>query len=176
MKFWITALLLALTIPYVTMAERKVMYRMESFTITSPAFRHGEPIPARYSCDGSNINPPLVITKAPPLTRGLALIADDPDAPSGSWVHWVVWNIPAQTLEIPESGLPAGSCQGLNDWKHNRYGGPCPPSGAHRYYFRLYALDTELQLAPSTTKSALEKAMRGHILAQAELMGTYRRR
>jgi len=148
---------------------------METLTITSPAFKHGEAIPARYTCDGADASPPLVIGTTPPTARMLALIMDDPDAPVGTWVHWVVWNIPVQTREIPENGLPPGSVLGLNDWKRNHYGGPCPPSGTHRYYFRVYALDTSPQLSSTTTKAGLERAMQGHILARGELMGTYRR-
>lgn len=149
---------------------------MDTLTISSPAFNHGEAIPPRYSCDGADASPPLVIGKIPPAARMLALIMDDPDAPAGTWVHWVVWNIPVQTREIPENSLPPGASQGKNDWKRNSYGGPCPPSGTHRYYFRLYALDTLLQLASSTTKADLERAMKGHILARGELMGIYRKR
>lgn len=148
---------------------------MEILTISSPAFSHGGAIPARYTCDGAHTSPPLVIGKIPPAALTLALIMDDPDAPMGTWVHWVVWNIPPGTGEITENGLPQGASQGRNDWKRNSYGGPCPPSGTHRYYLRLYALDTQLHLLPSTTKSDLEQAMQGHILARGELMGTYRR-
>lgn len=149
---------------------------MSTMTISSPAFKHGEAIPARYTCNEVNINPPLVFGNIPATARKLALIMDDPDAPAGTWVHWVVWNIPAQTREIPENSLPPGSVQGSNDWKRNSYGGPCPPSGTHRYYFRLYALDTSLQLTSTTTKTGLERAMEGHIVARGELMGTYRKR
>lgn len=148
---------------------------MDVLNISSPAFKHGEAIPARYGCDGADVSPPLVIGKTPPNTQMLALIMDDPDAPVITWVHWVAWNIPAQTREISENSLPPSARQGRNDWKHNSYGGPCPPSGTHRYYFKFYALDTSLQLASSTTKAELERAMQGHILAKGELMGTYRR-
>lgn len=149
---------------------------MNVLSISSPTFKHGEPIPVRYSCDGADVSPPLVIGKTPPNTQMLVLIMDDPDAPVVTWVHWIAWNIPAQTREIPENSLPPGARQGRNDWKRNSYGGPCPPSGTHRYYFKLYALDITLQLASSTTKTELERAMQGHILAKGELMGTYRRR
>jgi Raf kinase inhibitor-like YbhB/YbcL family protein len=176
MKLWIMALLLALTIPYVATIAKKEVVRMETVTISSPAFSHGEAIPARYTCDGADTSPPMIIGKIPPAAQSLALIMDDPDAPAGTWVHWVAWNIPTQTREIPENGLPLGADQGKNDWKRSSYGGPCPPSGTHRYYFRLYALDASLQLTPSTTKVDLERAMQGHILAKGELMGTYRRR
>ncbi len=149
---------------------------MEQLKISSPAFSHGESIPARYTCDGYDASPGLVIGKVPPAALSLALIVDDPDAPGGTWVHWVVWNIPAQVREIPENDLPPLAIQGKNDWKRNKYGGPCPPSGTHRYFFRIFALDTTLNLNSSTTKADLERAMQGHILAKGELMGTYRRR
>jgi Raf kinase inhibitor-like YbhB/YbcL family protein len=171
MTFPIIALLVALA---AASAAQKGVFRMETVTISSPAFTHGEAIPARYTCDGADVSPPLTIGTTPPEARSLALIMDDPDAPMGTWVHWVVWNIPAHTREIPEDGLPLGASQGRNDWRRSGYGGPCPPSGTHRYFFRLYALDTPLQLAPSTTKADLERAMQGHILARGELMGTYR--
>ncbi len=170
MKLLIAMMVLTLTVP-----NLKEMH-MGMLTISSPAFDHGEAIPARYTCDGADISPPLVIGKIPPAAQMLALIMDDPDAPAGTWVHWVVWNIPVQTTEIPENGLPLGASLGRNDWKRNSYGGPCPPSGTHRYYFKLYAIDRTLQLAASTTKIDLERAMEGHILAKAELMRTCRRR
>ncbi len=176
MKLWIMSLLLALTIPCLTAIAKKEVVRMDSLTISSSAFSHGEAIPARYTCNGADASPPLVIGKIPPTARSLALIMDDPDAPAGTWVHWVVWNIPVQTREILENTLPPGASQGRNGWKRNSYGGPCPPSGTHRYFFRLYALDTSLQLTSSATKADLERAMQGHILAKGELMGTYRRR
>jgi len=154
----------------------KEMRRMETLTITSPAFVQGEAIPARHTCDGNDTSPALVIARVPPAARTLALIMDDPDAPAGTWVHWVVWNIPAHTREIPESSLPPQAVQGKNSWPRTGYGGPCPPSGTHRYFFKVYALDTTLNLGPSTTKAVLERAMEGHVLARGELMGTYRRR
>ena len=168
--------LLALTVLCSTTAAKQEVFAMETLTISSPAFTHGEGIPARYTCDGTDASPPLAIGRIPPTARTLALIMDDPDAPSGNWVHWVVWNIPVQTREIPENVLPHGASQGRNGWKRNSYGGPCPPSGTHRYFFRLYALDAPLQLTSSGTKADLERAMQGHILARGELMGTYRRR
>jgi Raf kinase inhibitor-like YbhB/YbcL family protein len=150
--------------------------KMKELTITSPAFAEGKAIPARYTCEGPDISPALAFGAVPAGARSLALIVDDPDAPMGTWVHWVVWNIPPDTREIGEGSLPAGALQGMNDFRRNSYGGPCPPSGTHRYYFKLYALDTTLNLGTSTTKGALEKAMQGHVLAQGRLMGTYRRR
>jgi Raf kinase inhibitor-like YbhB/YbcL family protein len=157
-------------------AEGKEVRRMDTLTVSSPAFGHGEAIPAVYTCDGNDTSPAILIGKVPPAARSLALVMDDPDAPMGTWVHWVMWNIPPQTREIPEHSLPPQAVQGKNDWHRNDYGGPCPPSGTHRYFFRVYALDTTLQLGNSTTKAALERAMEGHVLAKGELMGLYRRR
>jgi len=149
--------------------------------INSPAFAHGAPIPREHTCDGKDVSPPLSFAAPPPGTLSLALIADDPDAPMGTWVHWVAWNIPAGSRSLPanlpgKDTLPDGTRQGINDFRRPGYGGPCPPSGTHRYYFRLYALDTSLDLPATTTRGDLDKAMRGHVLAQAELLGTYGRR
>lgn len=149
---------------------------MEKLTVSSMAFAEGAAIAVKYTCDGADVNPPLTIGAIPAGTRSLALIMDDPDAPVGTWVHWVAWNIPAQTNAIPENGLPAGASQGRNSWNRNGYGGPCPPSGTHRYFFKLYALRTTLTLAPTATKADLERAMQGHVLAAGQLMGTYKRR
>jgi len=154
----------------------KEVLAMENLNISSTAFKHGEAIPARYSCDGSDINPPLKIGPPPENTITIALIMDDPDAPVGTWVHWVVWNLPQETREILEKSLPSGAIQGKNSWKRNSYGGPCPPSGTHRYFFKIYALDTALNLNQATTKADLEQAMQDHILAKGELMGTYKRK
>ena len=159
-----------------TEALGKEVRTMEKLTVTSAAFAEGAAIAAKYTCDGVDASPPLLIGAAPAGTRSLALIMDDPDAPGGIWVHWVAWNIPPQTREIPENGMPAGAHQGHNNWKRNGYGGPCPPSGTHRYFFRLYALDTTLALAPSAAKADLQRAMEGHVLAAGQLMGTYKRR
>ena len=149
--------------------------------ISSPAFKHHEKIPGKYTCDGENVSPPLVIEDTPKNAKGLVLICDDPDAPMGTWVHWVVWNIPADAggLEenIPkEKKLDDGACQGITDFQRHGYGGPCPPGGTHRYYFKLYALDTELDLPGNSTKAALEAAMQGHLIAKGELMGKYKRK
>ena len=150
--------------------------KMADLKITCNSFAHNTEIPERYTCDGKDISPPLLIEAVPDGAKSLALIMDDPDAPVGIWVHWVLWSIPPQTREIKENSLPVGAVQGLNSWKRNSYGGPCPPSGTHRDFFKLYALDTILNLAPASTKADLERAMHGHILAQGELMGTYRRK
>lgn len=155
-----------------------------AMTLTSTAFNHGGAIPVRHTCDGEDVSPPLAWSGVPAGTKSLALIVDDPDAPDPDapkmvWVHWVVYNIPAAAAGLPEGAaarnLPAGTLLGRNDWKDARYGGPCPPIGRHRYFHKLYALDAVLPDLKKPTKAALEKAMAGHILAQAELVGTYRR-
>lgn len=150
--------------------------------LTSAAFTEGSPIPAQYTCDGRDVSPPLRWSGAPEGVRSFALIADDPDAPAGTWVHWVLYNLPANTIELPE-GIPptefvaGGGRQGRNDFGRLGYGGPCPPRGKpHRYFFKLYALDTMLDLPARATKQDVERAMRGHILAEGQLMGTYQRR
>jgi Raf kinase inhibitor-like YbhB/YbcL family protein len=174
---WLLAVLLVMQgsmLP--TGALGKEVRKMEKLTVTSAAFAEGAAIAAKYTCDGEDVSPPLAIGATPAGTRSLALIMDDPDAPVGIWVHWVAWNIPAQTREIPENGMPAGSQQGRNDWKRNDYGGPCPPSGTHRYFFKLYALDTTLALPTAANKADLERAMQGHVLAGGQLMGTYKKR
>ena len=149
--------------------------------LTSPAFAPGAAIPRKHSCEGGDIAPPLAWTDVPEATRSLALIVDDPDAPDPAapkmtWVHWVLLEIPKLAERLPEGGkpLPPGTHEGLNDWKRTGYGGPCPPIGRHRYFFKLYALDTNLDLA-RPTKAELEAAMQGHVLASAELMGTYQK-
>jgi len=141
--------------------------------ISSPAFQANALIPSKYTCDGPNINPPLKFEEVPSNAASLALIVDDPDAPAGIWVHWLLWNIDAKTQNIAENSVPNSSVQGKNDFDENSFGGPCPPSGTHHYAFKLYALDSMLSLPPSTNKSGLEKAMKGHILAEAQLIGTY---
>lgn len=140
--------------------------------ITSSAFRNNQPIPAKYTCEGINVNPPLNIGGLNASAKSLAFIVDDPDAPRGTWVHWVMWNIPV-AQGIKENDAPG--IQGLNDFQKNQYNGPCPPSGRHRYFFKVYALDTTLDLPASTVKSQLEKAMAGHIIAYGELQGFYER-
>jgi Raf kinase inhibitor-like YbhB/YbcL family protein len=150
-------------------------------TITSSAFRSGQPIPAKYACEGEDVSPPLRWSDLPADAKSLSLICDDPDAPVGTWVHWVVYDLPLKTSELTEKvptsqTLPDGAKQGRNDFKRVGYGGPCPPPGKpHRYYFKLYALDTGLGLKPGATKQDLLRAMEGHILAEAQLVGTYQR-
>jgi Raf kinase inhibitor-like YbhB/YbcL family protein len=148
------------------------------FELMSTAFEPGEPIPPQYTCDGDDVSPPLGWSDPPPDTQSFALICDDVDAPGGIWVHWVLYNLPAEARGLPEdvppeADLPDGSRHGENSWPRLGYGGPCPPSGTHRYVFRLYALDTALDLAVGATEEQLRQAMEDHILAQAELMGTY---
>ena len=152
-----------------------------SFTLSSPAFAQGATIPTRYTCDGADQSPPLKWTDAPAGAQSFALIMDDPDAPVGTWVHWLIFNIPASVTDLPAavattSTLADSFIQGTNSWHRVGYGGPCPPGGQHRYFFKLYALDTMLSLRSSAAKADLLRAMEGHILAQSELMGVYRRR
>ena len=149
-----------------------------SFTLTSSAFANGQSIPAKYSCIGSDYSPPLEWSEPPAGTKSLALIVDDPDAPMGTWVHWVLYNIPTTAHEWPENTpkdaeLPNGALQGRNSGRQIGYNGPCPPSGTHRYFFKLYALDAVLNIGPGAGKDQLLSAMQGHILAQSELMGTF---
>lgn len=148
--------------------------------ITSPAFKEGGKIPKKYTADGPNVSPPLKWESVPEGTQYLALICDDPDAPVGVWVHWVLYNLPAEIKSLPENvpskkTLENGAAQGTNDFRKIGYGGPAPPSGTHRYYFNLYALDTKLDLEPGAAKDDLLKAMKGHILAHGRLMGKYKR-
>lgn len=146
---------------------------MGNMRLTSPAFADQEMIPARYTCEGDDISPPLHMENVPAGTKSLALVVEDPDAPSGLWVHWTVWNMPPSTKEIGENAVPKEAVLGKNDWHRNTYGGPCPPSGTHRYVFRLHALDTILDLAGAEPKSALMEAMEGHVLEVAVLTGSY---
>jgi Raf kinase inhibitor-like YbhB/YbcL family protein len=150
------------------------------FELTSAAFAHGTPIPTQYSCDGEDVSPPLAWSDPPEGTQTFALINDDPDAPVGVWVHWVLYNIPGSLRSLDEAipvqeALEDGSLHGENSWGRRDYGGPCPPSGTHRYFFKMYALDTMLELDAGADKQKLLDAMEGHILAQAELMGTFSR-
>ena len=140
--------------------------------VTSPEFENGKKIPRKFTCEGDDINPTLIIEDIPAGTKSLALIVDDPDAPMGTWVHWVSFNIPVVS-QIDEDSIPGK--QGLNDFGRKDYGGPCPPSGTHRYFFKLYALDNVLDLNEGIKKEALEEAMEGHILDKAELIGLYKK-
>jgi Raf kinase inhibitor-like YbhB/YbcL family protein len=153
-----------------------------TLSVTSTAFAEGAPIPARHTCEGEDVAPPLAFSGAPAGTRSLALVVDDPDAPDPAapktvFVHWVVHDLPPDTAGLPEGGaLPGGAQVGLNDWKRAAYGGPCPPVGRHRYFFKLYALDAVLGDLGAPTKARLLEAMRGHVLAEAQLMGTYQKK
>jgi len=144
-----------------------------SLTLTSDAFATGQSIPAKYSCIGKNISPALAWNEPPAGTSSFALIVDDPDAPGGTWVHWVLYNIPANTHNLPESTATSGISVGKSSSGNMHYDGPCPPGGTHRYFFNLYALDSTISLSPGATKEQVLKAMKDHILAQAELMGTF---
>lgn len=155
-----------------------------ALTILSPAFSHQQEIPVRFTCDGQDISFPLSFAGQPASTKSLALIMDDPDAPDPkapkmTWVHWVLYNMEASSSGLEEGvaaeDLPAGTLPGLNDWKRTGYGGPCPPVGRHRYFLKLYALDTVLPDLNRPTKARLEEAMQGHIIEKAELIGTYQR-
>jgi Raf kinase inhibitor-like YbhB/YbcL family protein len=152
-----------------------------TFTISSPAFRDGDEIPVEFTCDGSNASPALAWASAPPGAKTLALLCDDPDAPNRSFVHWVLYNLPPTSAGMPQGVPPKGELedgilQGLNSARRVGYMGPCPPNGRHRYFFKLYALDKSLALTGSPTKEELLTAMKGHILGEAQLMGTYERR
>jgi Raf kinase inhibitor-like YbhB/YbcL family protein len=140
--------------------------------ITSSAFQGGANIPSKFTCEGTDISPPLQIADVPPGAKSLALIVDDPDAPSGLFTHWTVWNISPQTGTIGEGAAPKG-VHGTNDFGRSGYGGPCPPSGTHRYYFKMFALDRELDLPIGAKRGQLDAAMKGHMVGQGELMGRY---
>ena len=153
--------------------------------LSSPAFRNGGEIPVLYTCDGKDLSPPLTWSNLPEGTQSLVLIVDDPDAPDPAapkmtWVHWILYNLPRAAGGLPEAAtsakLPAGTSEGVNDWRRGGYGGPCPPIGRHRYFFKLYALDSVMPDLHRPTKRKLEKAIEGHILAEATLRGTYQRR
>ena len=158
-------------------SEKKGGRKMQ---ITSSAFTEGSMIPSKYTCDGQDISPPLEWENVSSGTKSFALVSDDPDAPMGTWVHWVVYNIPPNMNKLDEDVKPGkefkdGPIQGSNSWPRIGYGGPCPSSGTHRYYFKLYALDTVLDVKPGATKAQVLQAMKGHVLAEAQLMGKYKR-
>jgi len=174
---WIARLILIWTLAASLVAtERKLM----ELKLTSTAFAEGDMIPRQYTCDGKDVSPPLAWSGVPAAAKTLALISDDPDAPVGTWVHWVLFDVRASVQGLPEhvpteKTLPNGAKQGKNDFGRIGYGGPCPPGGTHRYYFKVYALDTELKLDAGVTKAQLLKAMEGHVLAEGQLMGRYKR-
>jgi len=144
--------------------------------IESPSFKSGASIPSKFTCQGDDVNPLLTIQDVPDQAQSLVLIMDDPDAPAGIWVHWLLWNISPHTSEISENSVPNKAVQGKNSWGKSTYGGPCPPTGTHRYFFKCYALDTTLSISSSANKDQLENAMQGHVVAAAELMATYKKR
>ncbi len=151
---------------------------MGNLTLKSSAFKEGDTIPRKFTCDGENVNPLLEIKDTPTGTKSFVLIVDDPDATNGkTWDHWVMWNIDPKTQYIMEDNLPSGAVQGINSWNKNKYGGPCPPQGAkpHRYMFKLYALDAALDLATSSTAADVERAMANHVIEKTTLMGLYGR-
>lgn len=167
----------------VVMTAGGVLARAEgNMRINSTAFSHETAIPTLYTCEGKDISPPITWSDIPPGAKSLALVVDDPDAPDPAapkmtWVHWVLYNLPAGNGGLPEgvSALPAGAKEGVNDWKRTGYGGPCPPIGRHRYFHKLYALDTVLPDLKQPTKAKLEEAMKGHVISEAQLMGTYQK-
>lgn len=144
--------------------------------LTSPAFAENELIPTQYTCDGEDISPPLHIKNVPLSAQSLALILNDPDAPGGAWVHWLVWNIPPRTKEMPEGTVPSGAIEGTTSFGRTGYGGPCPPAGIHRYHFELYAVARTISLGPRADKAKLVQALSQHILAQAVFIGLYARK
>jgi len=165
-----------------TAAGQQLSGRSGPMNITSSAFAQNGAIPKKYTCDGGDTSPPVAWSDVPAGAKSLALIVDDPDAPDPAaprmtWVHWVLYNLPPSSGGLAEGvkNLPAGTAEGMNDWQRTGYGGPCPPVGRHRYFHKLYALDTVLQGLKKPGKAALEKAMQGHVIARAELIGTYQR-
>ncbi len=165
----------------VSIVAKNNSQQQESFTLTSPVFKHNGKIPAKYTCDGENISPALAWSNTPKGTKSFVLIVDDPDAPGKTWVHWLLFNIQASTTMLPEKIEKGSFISGENDFYHMKggvfqYGGPCPPSGTHHYHFTIYALDTKLDLTKDHDKAAVVQAMDGHILAQTTLIGTYQRK
>jgi Raf kinase inhibitor-like YbhB/YbcL family protein len=149
------------------------MNATSSISITSPSFQAGGDIPAKFTCNGTNVSPELQISGVPNEAKSLVLIVDDPDAPRGLFTHWIAWNIDPKTTQVAENNAPAGAVQGTSDFGKRNYGGPCPPSGTHRYFFKVFALDTKLDLKSSARRAELDAAVRSHVLAQGELMGRY---
>jgi len=183
MKQWFLVIVQLVLISFIVSADAKEVNPI--MKLTSPGFENQGAIPKEFTCDGEDISPALAWSNVPEGTKSLALIVDDPDAPDPAnprmtWVHWVVYNIPATVSSLPEGvkekDLPKGTLHGLNDWKKTGYGGPCPPIGKHRYFHKLYALDIVLPDLKQPTKAKLEKAMEGHVLSKAELVGVYQRK
>ena len=181
MKRIMSVLLLTFAVGAAASAQETTGGKQMAISVTSPAFTQGAVIPTKYTCDGEDVSPPLAWSGVPESAKSIAVIMDDPDAPRGTWTHWVLWNLPAETRELPEhlsteKELKTGARQGTNDFKRPGYSGPCPPPGTHRYLAKVYALDRRLDLAPGATKAELVKAMEGHVLATGELMGRYSRK
>jgi hypothetical protein len=183
MKEWFLIVVQIVLVSFIVSADAKEVNPM--MKVTSPAFENQGAIPKKFTCDGEDISPALAWSNIPEGTKSFALIVDDPDAPDPAnprmtWVHWVMYNIPATVSSLLEGvtdkDLPKGTLQGLNDWKKTGYGGPCPPTGNHRYFHKLYALDSVLPDLKQPTKAKLEKAMEGHVLSKAELVGLYQRK
>jgi hypothetical protein len=187
-NYWIRGLQIVTALMFSSLVLMTVnLLRAEeimALTLKSSAFDNGGEIPSRYTCEGEDVSPSLVWTGVPETARSLVLIIDDPDAPDPkapkmTWVHWVLYNIPPDVTGLPEGVVPAklspGMMEGLNDWKRIGYGGPCPPIGRHRYFHKLYALDMILEVMNTPTKANVEVAMKGHVIAQTELMGTYKK-
>jgi len=162
--------------PETAAPENTIGHQATHMKISSPAFQNSQSIPAKYTCDGDNINPALYFSDVPTNTKSLALIVDDPDAPAGNFTHWLIWNINSSSTSIEENNVPEGTTQGLNDAGKHSYFGPCPPSNTHHYHFKLYALDAFLEIDASSQKTDLERAMEGHIITQTELVGLYQRK
>jgi Raf kinase inhibitor-like YbhB/YbcL family protein len=172
--WWLTAALASFLALLGCQRAPKPASPAAALAVTSPAFAEGERIPQQYTCDGENLSPPLAWSGVPAEAKSLVLIADDPDAPIGTWVHWVTYDLPPELTGLEEATAELGTA-GTSSFNQPGYGGPCPPSGMHRYFFKVYALDTRLELAAGAHKAAVEKAMQGHVLAQGQLMGTYQR-
>lgn len=170
MKVVIVTALAAALVALLTLEAATTDSRME---ITSSVFQEGSEIPVKFTCEGSNAKPDLRFANIPPGAKSLALIMDDPDAPRGLFTHWIMWNIDPKTTEIAEETGPRNAIEGTNDFGKNGYGGPCPPSGTHRYYFKIFALDRTLELKPTAKRAELDAAMRGHVITQGEVMGRF---
>jgi Raf kinase inhibitor-like YbhB/YbcL family protein len=164
---------LMLTVCFVRIGESEKSKESKSMKITSSAFQEGAEIPAKFSKSGGNVSPALRIEGAPENAKSLVLIMDDPDAPVGLFTHWLVWNIDPKTTEISENSVPKGAVQGSNDYPTSGYGGPQPPSGTHRYYFKIFALDQTLDLPAGAKRREVDKAMKGHVIAQGQVMGRF---
>lgn len=170
------AILIGLGLGFILAPKKDVLANVKEGNMKiQSTFEHNKNIPSKYTCDGEDLAPDLTITEVPSGTKELVLIVDDPDAPIGTWVHWLLYNIPANTSKIDAKHLPQGTKQGITDFKRVGWGGPCPPSGTHRYFFKLYAIDTNISLAEGATKPQLEKAIKDHIIEKAELIGLYKR-